>query len=327
MYADSLGFLGPPGTPPKFENPPNVQVMGVTCVPPFVHKYERALKEVRLFASTALQNKGTYLIRSVRNVVNPPEGGNLGLVLGMQHAPEGVATLEHLRSLKREGLCVLGLAYNTGNSYGCGCMVEDTGLTDEGKSLIKNMADVGLVLDLSHVGDKTAMDALLLIDEKGLPIVPMASHSACSSVYNHPRNISDELMAYITMLSGYIGIPAISFFLCEEGKDSVDAMVRHIAHAIDVCNEDTVGVGSDCPWTNTTLSVAKQDFERMRKMLKTNGKLGEYFPDRPEQLIRDGSDLMGFIYHALDVSCLDSQFVEEVCEENFIEYLKRALPR
>jgi len=320
MYADSLGFLVSPGMPLKFENLPNTQVMHVTCVPPFVRGYKQALKEISKFKNEVLQNKGVYLIRSAQDLANPPEGGSLGLVLGMQHTPEGSATLEHLRDLKRAGLKVLGLAYNTKNSYGCCCIeVKDTGLTDEGKSLIKNMADVGMVLDLSHVGDKTAMDALLLIDEKGLSTVPMASHSA----YNHPQNLSDELIVYIAMLGGYVGIPAISSFLCEEGKDSVSAMVQHITHAIDVCNKDTVGIGSDCPWTNADLSAAEKDFERMKKMLKTNGLLGECFLDRPESIIQNGSNLMKVISYAL--KDFSPQLVEKVCGGNFINYLKRAL--
>jgi len=147
-----------------------------------------------------------------------------------------VGRLENFSAL---GVRYFGLTWNLENALGYGCMVSDKGLKPFGAECIMKANELEIPVDLSHAGGKTFWDALQYIK---LP--PMASHSNCKAVYNHPRNLSDDQIRAIVEREGFIGINFFSDFLSKK-EARVEDIIRHILHVCELGGEDHVGFGSD----------------------------------------------------------------------------------
>lgn len=317
MSADSQGFLAVPGKPPVYgAKRPQVNLTLVTSAPPMLKDFGQTVAAHAAFREALDNNTDLFELRWQDDLylINPEE---THVVYGLQHAPYDMSCA-HVRCLYDVGIRSMALAYDDPTPYGDG-FKGDGGLTEKGKELIRWMSDFGIILDLSHTGHATARDALDFVEREGLSTAVMASHSGCYEVFPHRRNLPDDIIARL----GYIGIPAISFFLTAEGNDSLEAFTNHVQHALRIAKR--VGIGSDCPHVDMTMTEAKEEFGRMQAMLKTNGSFGEYFPDRPQQIIEHGSRMFEIFDGTLRDE-MDGEDVENILVHNFVDFLSKALP-
>ena len=166
--------------------------------------------------------------------------GRLGLVYGLQDGTPFQDDLGRLIDLHVAGVRIIQPTYNVQNLLGSGCLApEDAGLTDLGRDAVAAMEDLGILLDLSHCGPRTTRDG---IDAATGPV--SVTHSGCNAVYRHPRNKDDETLRRVADGGGVVGIYLMPF-LNAEGPPTAEDVVRHVEHALDVCGEDHVGIGSD----------------------------------------------------------------------------------
>ena len=325
-YADSLGFVALPGKPPLIDpqTRPKVSVVHLTSVPPMVKTFDDALAAHDAFKKTALANKDvTHVCKKSDLPVLPPF---IGMLFGMQHAPEDITKASQVRELAEHGVQFMALAYEGKTRYGSGFLA-DGGLTEEGKRLIRWMGDCGIALDVSHANNQTAEEALRFIKSERIPIFPLASHSGAGMAFAHPRNLSDEVLYLLYDTGGYVGIPMVTFLICSPKmlEKYPSALVHHVIVARILCHKEQVGIGSDCFYGEMTMDEARGEYARMTAMLKTNGRFGEYFPDRPEVLITDGTRLMRHAEKMLAAKFPEKE-VRNLCGGNFIRYLRRVLP-
>ena len=130
-------------------------------------------------------------------------------------------------------------AYNRNNPAGSGCHDEDTGLTAFGRAVIDEMNRVGMVVDCSHTGFKTTMDAIVHSRD---PVV--FSHSNPKALVDHGRNITDEQIKACAASGGVVGINGINLFLGETDATPA-AVARHAAYVAEITGPDHVGVSLD----------------------------------------------------------------------------------
>jgi membrane dipeptidase len=144
----------------------------------------------------------------------------------------------------RLGVRWMLLAYNFNNQLGGGCMDEDCGLTRYGRAIIDEMQRVGMVLCCSHVGHRTAREA---IEYSSNPVI--FSHSNPAAVFSHVRNVPDDLLLACARRGGVININGVGLFLGDGmdglGDDSTDTLVRHIDHTVQLVGPQHVGLGLD----------------------------------------------------------------------------------
>ena len=111
------------------------------------------------------------------------------------------------------------------------------GLTDFGKDVVREMNRQGMLVDISHVGDKTFYDALEL---SKAPLI--ASHSSCRALSNHARNMSDEMIKALAAKGGVIQINYERSFLDQAYKDAHDretgGVVAHLSQVTESCHND-----------------------------------------------------------------------------------------
>jgi len=167
-------------------------------------------------------------------------GGQIGVIYGFQNTemlgrdPDRVAVFAHL------GVRVIQLTYNGRNAVGDGATVpEDQGLTPFGHEIVERLQRERVLVDLSHSSEKTCLQALARAQR------PLAiTHSGCRAVADHPRNKSDAELRQLAGQGGVIGIYFMPYLRLERQPLAVD-LLAHLEHAIQVCGEDHVGIGTD----------------------------------------------------------------------------------
>ena len=134
-----------------------------------------------------------------------------------------------------QGNCCIGGAYDTVK-----------GLTPFGFAVIERCFSLGIVPDLSHASDRMFEEIYSLAKSIGKPMI--ASHSCSRELCRHPRNLSDEMARRIAETDGVIGVNLVAEHL---GEPSLDAVVHHILHLINVAGEDRVCLGCDFDGTDS----------------------------------------------------------------------------
>jgi microsomal dipeptidase-like Zn-dependent dipeptidase len=114
------------------------------------------------------------------------------------------------------------------------------GVSAFGREVISEMNRLGIMVDLSHAGEKSFYDALEL---SKTPIV--CSHSSCRALCDHPRNLTDEQMRALAQKGGVMQVTLYHGFLVKDGEATIEDAMRHLEHAIEVMGIDHVGLGTD----------------------------------------------------------------------------------
>ncbi|MEM7426831.1 MAG: membrane dipeptidase [Pseudomonadota bacterium] len=130
-------------------------------------------------------------------------------------------------------------AYNKNNLAGSGCHDQDTGLTTFGREVIAEMNRVGMVVDCTHTGFRTTMEAM---ECSSAPVV--FSHSNANSLQQHGRNISDEQIKACAATGGVIGINGVNLFLGET-EATPKGVARHAAYVAELTGPEHVGITLD----------------------------------------------------------------------------------
>lgn len=244
--ADSMALIAPLGQKPEFTDTarPHLSLAHLTSVPLSRRNFLGALAAHRAFVKQTLYNPKVRWIRTGANILSLPTG-DLGVLFGMQHAPDGM-TADNMGEWRAARLQFMAL---TG--------ADSNGLTEYGRKLVEWMTENGIILDLSHANHQTAREALEFIRQR-LPLNVVASNSGCSAIFQHPRNLPDDILAGIVSQGGYVGIHTSVSLLAKEGSSYLEALVKHVAHASRVCGSDNVGIGSGAGYV---------DFRTLEKIL------------------------------------------------------------
>jgi len=139
------------------------------------------------------------------------------------------------------GVRIMQLTYNSKNPVGTGCTARrDRGLTDFGKQVVEKMNELGTIVDVSHCGIQTSIDA---VEYSKSPAI--ASHTFSKQLYAHDRGKPDELLKSIAEKGGYIGVLAVAGFLTENPKTTVSNWLDHVDYITNLVGIDSVGIGTD----------------------------------------------------------------------------------
>jgi membrane dipeptidase len=116
----------------------------------------------------------------------------------------------------------------------------DNGLSDFGRLVVQEMNRLGIMIDISHVSDKSFFDVLSVTNT---PVI--ASHSAVRSLRDHPRNLSDDMLMALAMNGGVLQVCFVGPYLSSTFPTTVSVLVDHIDYAVNLIGIDHVGIGSD----------------------------------------------------------------------------------
>lgn len=205
------------------------------------------------------------LITSPADLNAVKRSGSTGILLGFQNSTQLEGDVRNAEIFHGLGIRMIQLTYNDRSPAGDGCtQATDEGLTAFGRELIRRMNELGIIVDLSHCGPRTTMEA---VKWSRAPVA--VSHAACAAIHPHPRNKADNIVRALADTGGYLGICAVPAFLADQRtrRPSITVMAEHILHAIDICGPDQVGIGSD--WG--VASSPRPVLARLRAEARTRG--------------------------------------------------------
>jgi membrane dipeptidase len=190
------------------------------------------------------------LVRRVPDIELARRANRLGIILHF----EGTRCFERDPSVVELfydlGIRQTLIAFNKQNSAGGGCAEkEDGGLTPYGRRLVAEMHRVGMLLDLSHTGHRTSLDAMAVASR---PV--LFSHSNAYALCPSFRNIKDDQIRACAQTGGVVGVSGSSEYLGDL-ECSNDMVFRHIDHIAEVGGIDHVGLGLDMVFEPKALSA------------------------------------------------------------------------
>lgn len=184
------------------------------------------------------------IARTVEDLTENKAEGYKSLILYFQDPAPLENKVDVARAFYEMGVRVIQMSYNKGGYIGAGC-VEGAGygLTDFGKTLVKEFNKMGMLIDLSHCGPGVVEDVLNL-SEKPVTI----GHTCCKALADNPRNKTDEQLRKLKENGGVVGMTPWAP-ICWKRKENVPPTIEdfldHVCHAADIVGIDHVGFASD----------------------------------------------------------------------------------
>ncbi|MGZ8350273.1 MAG: dipeptidase [Allosphingosinicella sp.] len=170
------------------------------------------------------------------------EAGKVGLIFNFQDTSPLEADAARVDTFAALGIRQIQLTYNKRNLAGDGCLERaNAGLSDFGREVIARINSAQLLLDLSHSGQRTVAEGIAASTAP-----PAITHSACRALADLPRNTHDTEMRALAEKGGVFGIYMMPF-LRMQGQPGTGDFLRHVEHALGVCGEDHIGIGTDNP--------------------------------------------------------------------------------
>lgn len=206
------------------------------------------------------------------------ESRRLGLIFGAQDTSMLDGDLSRLALFQGLGLRIAQPTYNLRNLMGDGCLEEaDGGLSRLGYDFVKEVNRLRILLDLSHAGRKVISQGIQASKS------PMAiTHTGCRALVDLPRNTDDVSLKALADRGGVAGIYFMPF-LRASGQPHAEDLIRHLEHAVNVCGEDHVGLGTDGAISRIELNAAFMD--SFRESIEARRKAGISAPGESPDVV------------------------------------------
>ena len=179
-------------------------------------------------------------VNTAADILAAKADGKVGVIYGFQNMVQIGDKLDRIDTFAGLGVGIMQLTYNPANPIGDGSMAPlNRGLTPFGREVVARLNARRVMVDLSHSGERTCLDAI------AVSTAPISiNHTGCRALTDLPRNKTDAELRGVADKGGFVGIYFMPY-LNRSGHVVADDVVAHIEHAVNVCGEDHVGIGTD----------------------------------------------------------------------------------
>jgi membrane dipeptidase len=252
LVIDMLGVLKIDFTPEAYASPMSDEVAAMfrSCgINAFHHSIgtggpsavEESLEFLAAWQGYVGRNSNVFtLVGRASDLERAKADKRIAVIMGLQNS-EHFRTVADVKRFYQLGQRCSQLTYNSQNLIGSGSTDRvDGGVSDFGAEIIKAMNEVGMLIDVSHCGDRTTLDAIELSPR------PIAiTHSNCRALNNHPRLKTDEAIQKLAAKGGVMGITGVRNFVRDREPTTVEHIVDHIDHVVRLVGIEHVGIGTD----------------------------------------------------------------------------------
>ena len=260
--------------------------------------YNRAKRYITAFqAALKAHSENCVFVRSYSDIERARNEKKHGFMFTAEGAGKAILyKREILSDLYLAGARVIGLTWESNALAKSNRLLDgeaDTGFSELGKDVLREINSLGMIVDVSHLSDKSFYDAAYLSDK---PIV--ATHSNFRSVCPHTRNLTDAMAALIFEKDGMVGLNLYPPFISEtKEKQTVDGLFEHLDYALSLGGENHIGFGGDIDGTSGRYPYPLDERSSMHDMII-------------EQMLRHN---------------YSEALVKKVAGENWINYFKKYL--
>ncbi|HLY06591.1 MAG TPA: membrane dipeptidase [Rhizomicrobium sp.] len=244
--------------------------------------FEATMEDIAFMQSLVEEYPDLYLqVRRHDDFARAKRENRVGILLSFEAATMIENKLDRIETFRGLGVRVMQLTYNKASPFGMGVLGDpNSGLTPLGHKAVAKMNELGIAIDVSHSNETTAFGVLQASNRSAL-----ITHAGCAAVYAHPRNKSDALLRAVAAKGGVVGIYDLPYLTPSPKQPTLDDYMTHMVHALSVCGEDHVGIGSDsnvAPWDTSPKAMA--DFNKEQEHRRKSG-LAAPGEDRPPYVI------------------------------------------
>ncbi|MBV8767117.1 MAG: dipeptidase [Hyphomicrobiales bacterium] len=218
---------------------------GFTCVTPTLGFWEGTLESLDALGQwrdLASECADVVLIaRSTADILSAHQSNRVALLLGFQNSNCLEGRIRFVELFAELGVRVMQLTYNNQNELGGSCYEDvDGGLSRFGREVVREMNRTGVLIDLSHVGEKTTLET---IECSQKPVA--VTHANAASLFPHRRNKSDAVIKALSQKGGIIGCVTYRNITPAAACDSIESWCEMVARTVDIAGIDHVGIGTD----------------------------------------------------------------------------------
>jgi len=180
-------------------------------------------------------------VLTYNDYLNNKKEGKISAFLAIEGGEAIEGSIDNLVSLYKRGVRAMTLTWNYANAIADGAGVENAkGLTEFGREVIYKMNELGMIVDVSHLADKSFWD---VCEESKKPFI--ATHSNARVICNHKRNLTDKQLKVLADNGGVTGLNLYSSFISTNKYCGITDVLKHIDHIINIAGEDVLGLGCD----------------------------------------------------------------------------------
>jgi membrane dipeptidase len=301
----------------------DVKASGVTAVNLTVNsvgngpgKFEQTVAGIAYSEKMIVEHPDHFMkVLTAADLKAAKASGRMGLIYGFQDTSALDGELSRLAMFHGLGVRIVQPVYNRRNLMGDGCLEPaNGGLSTLGRELIAEINKLKILLDLSHAGARTQSEGIAASN------APMAiTHTGCRALVDVPRNTHDSELKAVADRGGVVGIYFMPF-LRASGQPHAEDLIRHLEHAVNVCGEDHVGLGTDGGISGIKLD--ERYAESQRKFFESRQKAGIAAPGEAADvfnLVPEYNDERRFFTLANDLSDRgwSAKRVEKILGANF----------
>lgn len=288
----------------------HVTINNFSTIRPYPTLAEALSELAAIRAHYATLDDVTQIIQRAEDFDNARSAGKLGVILGYQNVPGVGDDLRMLEAFRDLGVRCIQISHNKGGLYAGGCAdAEDKGLTPLGRDLVAELNRLGIMIDVSHTGDRSSVEA---IQASKTPVC--ATHANAFAVCPNVRNKSDAVLDALKANGGVIGICYLTPLVRMGGKKPTHAdLIAHLNHVRDRIGIAHIGIGSDF--------IEGQPAERYQEFLRNPDVYGTWpwrFP------VEDLADQQAFLASLRNEGFEESD-IQAIAGKNFLRAFQMVL--
>ncbi|HDX9609069.1 dipeptidase [Bacillus toyonensis] len=222
-------------------------------------RFEAALQMIDIFYNEILSLSGVKLIRTKADI-SMLKQDEIGVLLTLEGCEAIGKEAMKLRLFYQLGVRSFGLTWNYANLLADGALeTRGAGLTTFGRQVVLELNTLHLWTDLSHLNESSFWDVIEIANN------PIASHSNCYKLCQHPRNLNEEQIKALIKRNSIIGVTFVPQFLTTERQANITDIVKHIEYICSLGGEKNIGFGSDFDGISETVVnvAAYRDYENV----------------------------------------------------------------
>jgi len=256
--------------------------------------------------------------RSTQDIINAKNEKKVAFIFGFQNSAPIGNDIFLLEKFFSEGLRFMQLTYNNQTHLGGGCFeLKDSGVSRFGYAVIEEMNRLGMIVDLSHAGKQTCLDA---IEFSSKPVA--ISHANPNFFYKAVRNIDDDVLVKLANKNGFIGLSLYPFHLKDGGNCKIEDFCLMIKKLINLIGIDNIGIGSDLcnNWPDEVVMWMRNGQWTKKIDYGESQNKSAAWPTQPSWF-KKGSDLKN-IYLAMIKSGFSEEHAFKILGKNWLEFMK-----
>lgn len=193
------------------------------------------------FLSQLEENEEVQLCCTAEELQKNIEAGKKAAFLAIEGGAAIGGKIASLEEMYPKGVRMMTLTWNGKNEIADGCMVKNAGgITDFGKTVLKKMNELNMLIDVSHLAEKGFWD-VEAVTKKAF----IATHSNSKTICNHPRNLTDDQFKVFVERGGIVGLNFYPVFISSSKEVFIEKLLFHIDHFLKLGGEKVIAMGSD----------------------------------------------------------------------------------